>query len=295
MTDSPRERAARGVAKLKKYGHHDEAAAIEAFLAPRGWVGLRDTDPSVTAEKSPLSLTMTRALKAALKQAEADFNSPLETLAENGFRAVLETSWLPPKTLISRSRGELQKAQRELKKQAKTVLQLDVDNELRGQVERKVEELTQRAGYRVTLSSIAISWMCEELGVDRPSAEDRDVLRLKVRREFAAHVAAAASERGTTPLQVLEEGVREVLEGSWEPPLSEWRANVGGRPREGGRWKSATGKPVEFTKLTLPVEQELLEGLRVKAAEMNEKSDMPVHAGTIGAAILRARLGEPAE
>jgi hypothetical protein len=94
---------------------------------------------------------------------------------------------------------------------------------------------------------------------------------------------------------VLEEGIHEVLENSWEPPLSEWRANVGGRPREGGRWKSATGKQPEFTKLTLPVDHELLEALRVKAAEMNEKSDMPVHAGTIGAAILRARLGEPAE
>jgi hypothetical protein len=295
VTDSPRERAARGVAKLKKYGEHDEAAAIEAFLAPRGWVSLRDTDPSMTVEKSPLSLTMTRALKESLKAAAAELNWSLETLVEEGFRAVLDSGWLPPKTLRTHARGALQKAQRELKAQTKTVLQLQVDNHLRQQVEQMTPELTDRAGYRVTLSSIAISWMADELGVDRPSGEDRDVLRLVVRRSFAEHVAAAAAKRGMTLDQVMGDGLRSLLDGSWTPQLAGWNV-VEDRPRgERSQWQSSSDKPVETTKLTLHVEQGLLEGLRMRAAEMNEESTVPVYPGTIAIACLKDRLGEPAE
>jgi hypothetical protein len=154
VSDSLRDRAAAGAAKLKRYGDHEEAAAIEAFLAPGGWVKLRDSENR--GELVHVSFSMSAALKAALEKASDELASPLPALAEQAYRAVLETDWRPPR--IGRTPRE-----------RKAVLNFKVDAALRSRVREALVRLTEEAGYRVTESSVVVSWMCEELGVDRAS------------------------------------------------------------------------------------------------------------------------------
>jgi hypothetical protein len=130
--------------------------------------------------------------------------------------------------------------------------------------------------------------MAEELGIDRPSAEDREALRLVVAKSLRKHVLAACVERGVDLDRVVEDGVRALLDGSWTPRLAE-------RPRSAsGTWEPAPA-PVSKGKLTVRLDPDLLEGLRARAEELNEEHPQPVHPGTIVIALLKERLGEPAE
>ena len=268
------------------------ALDVDAMLAPRGWVILRDSDEA--AVLAQLSLTITRALREALKSAEAEFATPLGPLADQGLRAALD-GWLPPKTLTRRARTAQEAA---TKANERAVLQIEVNAVLRKQVLEQLPQMTERAGYRVTLSSIALSWIADQLGVDRPTADNLDQLSLMLHQSMRDHIVAAAAARGVTVDQVLEDGVREFLDGSRVPQLSGWNV-LEERPRgEGGMWQAKSdGPPVPKTRgrLTVHMDEDLLEGLRRRAQEINEESPFPVYPGTIGLAILKDRLGEPAE
>ncbi|MFF7527269.1 hypothetical protein [Streptomyces pseudovenezuelae] len=269
------------------------ALDVDAILAPRGWTILRDSDEAATLAQ--LSLTITRALREALKSAEAEFAAPLGPLADQGLRAALD-GWLPPKTLVRRARTAQEAV---AKANERAVLQIEVNAALRKQVQDKLEEMTKRAGYRVTLSSIAISWIADQLGVDRPTADNLDKLSLVLHQSMRDHVVSAAAARGVSVDQVLEDGVREFLDGSRVPELSGWNMQLDERPRGGGGvWQAASAEPSvpkERGRLTVHMDEDLLEGLRRRAQEMNEASPFPVFPGTIGLAILKDRLGEPAE
>ena len=268
------------------------ALDVDAMLAPRGWVILRDSDEA--AVLAQLSLTITRALREALKSAEAEFATPLGPLADQGFRAALD-GWLPPKTLTRRSRTAQESAS---KANERAVLQIEVNAALRKQVLEQLPQMTERAGYRVTLSSIALSWISEQLGVDRPTAGNLDQLAMVLHQSMREHVVAAAAGQGTTVDQVLEDGVREFLDGSRTPQLPGWNV-PDTRPRnEGGMWQAKSdGPPVQKDrgKLTVHMDEDLLDGLRRRSQEINEEATVPVYPGTVALAILKDRLGEPAE
>jgi hypothetical protein len=272
--------ASKGITPDVAAGLQDVAADIDAVLAPRGWTMLREGTPA--GSTSALSLTMTKALKEAFKSAEADFAAPLGALAEEGFRAALE-GWLPPKTLKRRSRTAQEAA---AKATERAVLQLQVDDVLRKQVEKVLPKLTKTAGYPVTLSSIAISWIADQLGVDRPTADNLGSLGLVMPKPLLEHVLSAAEARGTTVDKVLEDGVRDMLNGTRVPQISD-------RPRTASGTWTAAAAPVERGKLTVSLDAELLEAVRERAGELNETAPRPVHPGTIAIALLKDRLGEP--
>lgn len=270
-------------------GLQDVASDIDALLGRHGHVLIQESTPA--GALVALSLTITKALREALKGAEAEFAVPLAALTEEGFRAAM-SGWLPPQALKRKSRTAQQKA---AKASERAVLQLKVDEALRNEVQRQLPALSKRAGYPVTLSSIALGWIADQLGVDRPSTDTHDRLQLVVRREFLNHVLAVADERGVTLERVVDEGVRDLLAGSWTPQLTGWNV-VSERPRStGGTWTLAAAEPVDRTKVVVALREDLLEGLRVRAEEMNEEAVVPVHPGTIVIALLKDRLGEPAE
>lgn len=266
MTDTPRERAARGAAKLKKYGDHDEAAAIEAFLARGGWVHLKDTEQRTGL--SHISYTVPEQLKLALQDASAEFGWPLPALTEAGYRAVLETSWRPPEIgrRTTPNRGK------------RTTLNFEIDAELRRQVQQELPRLSQEAKYRVSESSIALSWMCEELGVDQGLGKSMLlVLPQALRDHFVA-----AEKAGTSLEDIVNRGIQGLLDGEWELP----------RP---SRAAKGTAVDAERAKLTVRVNPDLREALHEMAPELSERLKYRVYPGTIVRGILTERLGEPAE
>lgn len=267
-------------------GLKELARDIDALLAPRGYTLLREATGSVAT--SALSLTTTKDFKAALKKAGADFGVRLESVVEDGFRAVLAKRWTPPRPLVKRVRTA---HERELKDKARTVLQLQVDAELRSRVEKVAPSLSKELGYRVTVSGIALPWLAEELGVDFPTGDDVDTLKLMVRRTLREHVLKVTDARGVTVEQVLADGVRDMLEGRWEPRLTGWNV-IADRPREGGIWV-APAEPVQKAKLWVRLDHDLLEGLRERAEEMNEDAGVPVYPGTLAIQLLKDRLGDP--
>jgi len=259
-------------------GLQELAVDLDAVLAPRGHTMLNEGVDS--AATSPLSLTVTKALKEALKSAEAEFASPLASLAEEGFRAAL-AGWLPPQTVKTIPRTEQEKAARQSER---AVLQLQVNEALRTQVEQVVGQLSKKAGYRVTVSSIAISWMADQLGVQRPGENTQPLLLQFIPRAWCAHWEAVAAERGVTLQSVMEDGIRALRDGSWQMP----------RPV-----RSAKGSGVllnnEVRKFRVRVDTGLLEYLEEQAPLLAAKFDRKVFPGAIAIAILKDRLGVPAE
>ncbi|MFF7476583.1 hypothetical protein [Streptomyces sp. NPDC008092] len=262
-TDQNRALAAQGAARLRKDGLHDEAAAIEGFLAPGGWVLLRDSD---TRDLSPLSLMMTTELKADLRAASAEFAIPLPALAEEGYRAVLETGWRPPRTMSVRPGGK------------RTTLQVSVDSGLRRQVQEVLPGMTREAGHRVTESSIAIAWMCSELGVDLGTAS---TLTVVLPRPLRDHFVAAAGAAGVDLDEVVNQRLRELVDGSWELP----------RPSRAAKGSLAG---VEPGKLTVRIREELALALVELAPVLSERLSFRLYPGMIVRWILIDRLGQPA-
>lgn len=265
MTDSPRERAARGVAKLKKYGDHDEAAAIEAFLARGGWVQLRDSEERTGL--SHISYTVPEQLKLALQEASKEFGWPLPAVAEAGYRAVLETGWRPP--AIGRRKTP--------NSGKRTTINFEISAELRQRVQQELPRLTEETGYRVSESSIALSWMCEELGVDQGVGS---AMTLVLPAPVAAHFRAAAAS-GVSLEDVVDGRVGELVAGTWELP----------RPK---RAPKGSREDVSLEKLSVRVDHETREALHEMAPELSRELGVRVHPGTIVRAILTDRLGEPA-
>ncbi|MFK0288265.1 hypothetical protein ACIQVL_48510 [Streptomyces sp. NPDC090499] len=264
MSDSQRERAARGVAKLKQYGDHDEASAIEAFLARGGWVHLRDTEER--AGLSHISYTVPEQLKLALQEASKEFGWPLPAVAEAGYRAVLETGWRPPSIgrRATPNRGK------------RTTINFDISADLRHRVQQQLPRLTEEAGYRISESSIAVSWMCEELGVDQGLGS---AMTLVLPKPLADHFQAAR-DAGTDLEGVVVERVGQLIGGEWMLP----------RP---SRAPKGSLEDVALAKLSVRVDHETRDALHEMAPALSERLGVRVYPGTIVRAILTDRLGEP--
>jgi hypothetical protein len=263
--------------QLKKDGHLELQAYVDAVLAPRGWMALRDSEQSVTTV--PLSLTITSGLKAELKAAAAEFDVVLDSLAEEGFNQALEKGWLPPRTVDKRSLPSYQ----DNPAYAKAILQLQVDADLRDRVREALPEMTERAGYRVTMSGIAVAWIADQLGVRRPGENLQPLLLQVIPRAWRDHWEAVATERDVTLQSVLEDGIRALRDGSWQMP----------RPVRAAKGSGMATENV-VRKVMVRIDADLLDYLDEAAPRLAEQHGRKVFPGTIALAILKDRLGLPA-
>ncbi|MFG2970887.1 hypothetical protein ACGFZS_47225 [Streptomyces sp. NPDC048288] len=249
---------------LKKYGHHDEAAANEAVLARGGWRGLQKSEERTGL--SHISYTVPESLKLALQEASKEFGMPLPGLTEEGYRAVLETDWRPPR--VGRRKT--------VNSGKKTTINFEMSADLRHRVQQQLERLTEEVGYRVSESSIAISWMCEELGVDQGLESAMGLVLPKPLRD---HFQAARMS-GVSLEAVVAERVGELVAGTWELP----------RP---SRAPKGTREDVPLEKLSVQVAETDRVALHEMAPVLSERLGVRVFPGTIVRAILTDRLGEP--
>jgi len=264
---------------LKQEKQHELQAYVDTVLAPRGWMGLRDSETS--GPTVPLSLTITKGLKDQLKSAEAEFGLPLASLAEDGFRAVLESDWLPSRTVEKRSLRSYQ----DDPANARAVLQLQVDTDLRDRVREALDQIIERAGYKVTLSSVALSWMADELGVKRPGENTQPLLLQHLPHAWCEHWEAVAAERGVTVQSVMDDGIRALRDGAWQMPKPV-------RPAKGSGFR--TQGVHETRAFSVRVDAELLEYLEEQSPVLAKEFGRKVFPGVIGLAILKDRLGLPA-
>jgi hypothetical protein len=289
VSGSIRARAASAVAKLKTYGDHDEAAAIQSLLGPRGYLLLRRTEEG---ETSPLSLTVSDTLKRALLAAAEEFDVVLDAPAEQAYQRVLAGEWVPEQATWGSKGG------------TKAVLQVSLDAGLRQEVQAQLSEISDAVGYKVLESNIVLSYLCEELGVE-PDAGPRKPGRFASRypAPLVAHWARAAEAAGTSLDQVVEDGARAVLDGSVAPKLNRYMADANARvrvpdpdrpgqtiwaPSPAGRWSDASREW-----LGVHIDPDLLPGLALKAKELSEQNGFQVYPGSIVRAILTERLGQP--
>lgn len=256
------------VSVLKEAGRYDLATTMEELGKPRGYLLLQRTDDT---SPSPISLTVPKALKMELQETAEEMDKVLDSLADDAYRLVLAGEWVPPKWQKSPARkggaGQL------------ATLQVQVDRELREQVQQKLPELSETAGYRVTESSIVMTYLCDELGVDRGlSAAMVLLLPAPLRDHFAA-----ARDGGVDLSAVVDERVRQLMDGSWELP----------RPSRVVKGTWAGGKYAKLGGVILKTD--VRDALHDLAPVLSEKLGMRVYPGMIVRAILTDRLGEPAE
>ncbi|MFJ8657419.1 hypothetical protein ACIRNU_34415 [Streptomyces rochei] len=273
---------------LQEAGHDDYAADVRAILAPAGWTLLRP-EPGSGTKDANVPLSMAETLKKSLVLAGEEMGVSLSAVAREGYLAVAEGRWVPPRILTERRR-------RGSGPVPKTNLNVRVPQDLVDRVRPLLPKLTEELGYRVSMNSIGAAWLAEELGVDQPSADDLGRLPLVTAKRLVDHVFQEVERRGTTVDEVVSAGIRDLLAGSWDLPMSGWNA-VSARPREGGVWtvdpKVGPRYPVKVAKIVVRLPEDLLGELRVWCAARSETSELPVHPGTVGIAILKDRLGEP--
>lgn len=282
VAGSIRPRAASGAAKLKQHGYHDEAAAIEALLGPGGHKLLQRTEER---KPSPVSLTIPTILRDALVEAADEFEVVLDALAEEAYRKVLSGEWLP-QDIRGAFRGM----------GAKSTLQVFVDVGLRHQVQDRLAELGQTAGYKVTETAIALTYICEELGVELPSAVPPAAVQspeMRFPKSLVQHWKQRAEDEGVSLEDLATAGIRGLLASEWVPDrnvyFTDRKAILAGR-QEQRSWSES-----ERARLYLPLDKGLLARLREKSPALSEELGYLVSPGTVIRAILTDRLGEPAE
>jgi hypothetical protein len=266
VASSVRPLLAETVTFLKEHGKYEHAAAVEAVNAPRGYLLLQRTE---TMKPRQLSLTATKSVRDQLRKAETEFEQVLDSLADKAYRLALAGEWLPPETKRPRRNRPGDEA---------AVLQVQVDSDLWEQVQQELPALSRKAGYKVTHSSIILAYLCDELGVYR--GIDRSVplvLPVELRDHFAA-----ARESGTDLDALVNERVREMVDGSWSMP----------RPSKAqkGTWESE-----RQAKIYVRLEPDVQEAVQDLAPQLSEQHGLDVTPGTIVRTILTDRLGQPAE
>jgi len=266
---------------------YDAAAAVESILAPRGYLLLRRQEQ--TAPASPLTVTLNEDLKRTLLAAGEEFGVVFSGLAEEAYRLVRDSEWLPPKpTKAARGTGG-----------KKAVLNVRVDAVLRQEVQELLPALAERVGYRITEGSIVLAHICEELGIERPGAEEAEWLRMVMPAPLVDYLRERVEAERLTFQKVLEDGLRDMADGADVVPLNQWITDVESRPRDGGRWvpvvPEAPLSGFERAKLDLKLHPDLLDRIRHRAGIESSRHGVLVHPGAIARAILTSRLGEPEE
>jgi hypothetical protein len=152
-----RERLKNAAALLRADGHEEAALDVEAVAAPGGWTLIRETQPTQSDVVS-LPLTLDRRLKERIVKAGEATGTVLSNVATEGLQAFKEGRFVPSRVQQSRGTGY-----------SKTTLTVTIPQGLRDEVRAMLPAAIQDAGYRITVSSIVLEWLLEELGVERPA------------------------------------------------------------------------------------------------------------------------------
>ena len=254
--------------------YYSAASAVRAVTAPGGWAVLKDSD-SRAGGMTNLAVMMDEDLRSRLEEASQVFGRPLEALAAEALAAVVEGRFVPPKAYVGQG--------------AKKNLNLSVPTVLKDKVAKLLPGLTSKAGHRVSLASTITWYLVDELGVDLAAT---DALRLIVPKPFADHVKARAADEDITLEQVLAGQITALVAGSYTPRLPE-------RSRQGGVFATTTGtgqswgKDLPVVKLTLRIDQRLLDELRERTEDITRAAGWQAAPGMVAIAMLRDRLGEP--
>lgn len=273
MPGSIRDRLKTAAAFLREAEQYDSAAAVEAVLAPRGYRLLEEKRGGA----SPLTLSMTEYLKQALVAAGAEFDVVFSGLAEEAYTAVVERGWVPPKApRVRRGTGG-----------SRAVLNVSIDAELRKRVQAMLPALSKKAGYEVLESNIALTYICDELGVQRPDTAGSAV-NTRVPKSLLAHFEAQAAARGTTLPELVQAGVADLVSGAWQMPAR--RPYAGDSRKAGRRWSES-----DRAWLNVPLDPDTMSDLSAMCESLSQEYERMVYPGAVLRAILTDRLGEPAE
>ncbi|MFF8544741.1 hypothetical protein ACF060_31145 [Streptomyces werraensis] len=267
--------------------HYEAASDVRAILQPAGWTLLR-AEPGTSEPDRNVAINLSETLKRQLVAAADEMGVSLSAVVRDGYRAVVEGRWVPPKPLWQRRRPDAKPA-------VQKNLNVRIPTDLVDRLKPMLPKLSEELGYRVSMGSIAAAWMAEELGVDRPTAENTGKLKLVTSKRLIDHVLAEAERQGVSVNDVVADGVRALLAGEESAQLPKWAA-VSQRPRgETGTWtvSSSGGSEVRPAKLSVLLPVDLLSRLRDWCADQSETAEWPVHPGMVGIAILKSRLGEP--
>lgn len=260
----------------------DGASAVDAVLAPRGYRLLQQSEVA-RQSTSNLPISLSKTFKDALEAAGKEFHVVFSGLAEEAYRKVRDEQWVPPQTKRSSSgsRG------------ARSTLNLSIDDALRREVQAMLPDLSAKAGYTISEASIALSYICDELGIERPGVKGAtDRLNTRVPVSEMQHFSDEAATRGLTLQEITEEGIRSLLAGQWTPQRNVYFTD---RAQAPGWTKPGSGAADGRTRLSVPLDPDLLQKLRDKAADLSQDLGFMVHPGAVVRQILTKALGQPAE
>jgi hypothetical protein len=145
--------------RLAERGDKDLAAALEAVLAPRGWMLLKP-EASDRGNRN-LALWMDKAAKERIEQAAQEAGESLAEVVNDGYRKFLVGEFVPA-PLARAPRGSAPE---------KENLNVRPDNTLRQQVEEACAAKSEELGYTLSASKVAMSYLFSEYG-------EEDLLKL---------------------------------------------------------------------------------------------------------------------
>jgi hypothetical protein len=249
----------------------DAAADVRAVLEPGAWRSLQQKGTDWATNRVNLAVSMDMELRGRLQEAAEELGVlSLSAVAAEGLQAVAEGRFVPAAPY--KGRGE------------KRNLNVTVPVAVKEQVAAMLPELSRTAGYPVSLASIVTWWLADELGVDLPDSPSASTGRvtLVIPARLKEHFEQAATARGVELGPVLESGIRDLVSGAWAFPVAP-RAAKGTRAQEA------------LAKLTIRVDVGLRAALDEAASRLTDELGRGVYPGTIAIALLKDRLGEPAE
>lgn len=145
--------------QLREGGHDD--SAVQALLAPRGWVLLRDSQPDATSSGTSrtLGIYVTPALRDALKAAVEQTDTTLGVVATDGLDRYVKGDWEPDAPV--RTPGV-----------KKVNLSMRVDAAIADRAAERAAADSERLGYRLTVAWVIQSWLVGEFDLHDVTSDD---------------------------------------------------------------------------------------------------------------------------
>ncbi|MFJ8727737.1 hypothetical protein [Streptomyces sp. NPDC093269] len=258
--------------RLNDPAYAESAGQVEAFLLPGAWTALRAESgqgkPRAGDTQTVTVEVPSEAIKQALLKAapEKDAES-LSKVAEEGYQAFLKGRWMPPRKMQAPPGS----------KNARIVVNLTIDKELRRQVRELLPVRSQEAGYRIYEATIALYWLTEEFGIDLQAEE---TFVLYVRHPLKGFLEEQVAARGTSLDAEIAAGIREITGGGFVPPRPSWR-------------KYGPFSNDAREKLHVRVPESVGSELEDLASSLSGQLGFRFSPQTLAVEILRHRLGEP--
>lgn len=252
------------------------AATLEELRSPFGFRMLQHDERAGDLSEDTtqnLAIGMPEPLRAALqsaaKQPGKSVSALLGKALNDRFRAVLDGEAEPVEIPRSPRNSAVERVN----------LNVPVDMELLARMRDQVAEIGRRLGYeaKATVPKMATALLCEEFGVayEVPKS-DLALMNMPVPPQLHAAILAGLDNTDSELRRIVEEGLRKVLAGEWEP----WPVP-----------KAAPGSTYERKLLSPYVDAELFASVRVKAAELQQTLKYRVSPQTIGTGWLANELG----